>query len=196
MRWYQPIECDKTVKNPLVCDYSNLEELGYTESDFKIGKFIDNWNENVFVQAREPEDDGDPDDALQTILMLPIFSPRLMEELNKASIEGIQYLPIKVLRPNNECIEGFNLVNIINFVEAFDEENSIFSRFSEDFPNPNVRGQIAGARKYVLKKDKLEGLDIIRLKEFKQAFFVSEKFKKVFVKNKFTGYSFREIELT
>lgn len=26
MKWYQPIECDNTVKNPLICDFDNLEQ--------------------------------------------------------------------------------------------------------------------------------------------------------------------------
>lgn len=34
----------------------------------------------------------------------------------------------------------------------------------------DVRGQIAGVLKYVLKKEKLEGYDIIRLKEYTRVF--------------------------
>jgi len=49
--------------------------------------------------------------------------------------------------------------------------------------------------KFVLKREKLVGFDVIRLKEHKLSFFVSEKFKYVFEKNKFTGYSFKEVEL-
>jgi hypothetical protein len=50
--------------------------------------------------------------------------------------------------------------------------------------------------KYVLHKDKLLGMDIIRLADYKQSFFVSEKIKMIFERNNFTGYSFKEIELT
>ena len=53
----------------------------------------------------------------------------------------------------------------------------------------------AEIRIFVSKKKNLEGYDIIRLKEYKQSFFVSEKFKNIFQSNKFTGYSFREVEL-
>lgn len=195
MKWYQPIECDNTVKNPLVCDFDNLEQFGYNVNNFKVGKLVDDWNDNTVLQAKKKKNDGKPDDALQNHLMLPIYSLNLITELNEAAITGIQYLPIKVLKSNNDHLDGFCIANILNFIEAFDEQKSDFNRFSEDFPNPNVRGKIAGVRKYVLRKKKLIGFDIIRLKEYKQRFFVSEKFKNIFEKGKFTGYSFIEVEL-
>ncbi|MGE5661900.1 MAG: imm11 family protein [Ignavibacteriales bacterium] len=195
MKWYQPIECDNTVKNPLVCDFDNLEQFGYNGNNFKEGELVDWWNDSILLQAKKKKNDGKPDDALQNHLMLPIYSFNLITEINKAAISGIQYLPIKILKSNNECLDGFSIVNILNFIEAFNEQKSEFNRFSEDFPNPNVRGKIAGVKKYVLQKEKLIGFDIIRLKEYKQRFFVSEKFKDIFEKNKFTGYSFKEVEL-
>jgi len=195
MKWYQPIECDKTVKDPLVCDFCNLEQLGYEESIFKQGIFINDWKDNVYFRVKKGRNDGDPDDALQNYLMLPIYSPRLITALDINEIRGIQYLPIQVIKFNGVCLDGFCIANMLNFIEAFDEEKSVFDRFSEDFPNPNVRGKIAGVRKFVLKKKNLEGYDIIRLKEYKQRFFVSDKFKNIFQSNKFTGYSFREVEL-
>lgn len=195
MKWYQPIECDNTVKNPLICDFDNLEQFGYNENSFKEGKLVDGWNDSMLLQAKKKKNDGKPDDALQNHLMLPIYSLNLITELNKAAISGIQYLPIKVLKSNNDCVDIFSIANILNIIEAFDEQKSDFNRFSEDFPNPNVRGKIAGVKKYVLQKEKLIGLDIIRLKEYKQRFFVSEKFQDIFEKGKFTGYSFKEVEL-
>lgn len=195
MKWYLPIECDNPVKNPLVCNFSNLKEYGYSQYSFKEGTLIDDWNDNIFLQAREKKYDGKPDDALQNYLMLPVYSSRLIDELNQAGISGIQYLPIKVLKTNNDCLDGFCIANILNYIEAFDEKESDFSRFSEDFPNPNARGKIAGVKKFVLQEGKLHGLDIFRLKEHQLSFFVSEKFKDIFEKNKFTGYSFREVEL-
>jgi hypothetical protein len=195
MKWYQPIECDKTVKNPLVCNFDNLEQFGLNENNFKEGKYIKEWNENIFLQAKEKKNDGEPDDALQNHLMLPVYSLRLIYELNKADIEGIQYLPLKLLKSNGDYLDGFCIANILNLIEAFDEKKSDFNCFSEDFPNPNVRGKIAGVKKFVLKKEKLIGLNIIRLKEYKQRFFVSEKFKDIFQNNSLTGYSFKEVEL-
>jgi len=195
MKWFKPIPCDNTVKDPLVCDFDSFEEHGFNEEDFRSGQKIGHWNKNIFMQAKKKKNDGDPDDALQNYRMIPIYSERLIQELNKKDITGIQYLPIKIMRPNNICLSGFCIANFLNYVDAFDYERSVYDRFSNDFPNPNVRGEIAGILRYVLKEAKLKDMDVIRLKEYNQSFFVSERFKKIFEHNKFTGYSFKEVEL-
>lgn len=195
MRWFQPIECDKTEKNPLVCDVSNLEKYDFEEDDFKNDYEILDWPKDVFFKASQKRYDGTPDDVLQNGYMLPVYSKKLKDALNDAEIKGIQYLPIRVMDYDGNQQNSFFIANFRNCVEVLDLEKSIYNRFSEDFPNPNVRGAIAGVRKFVLKKEKLEGFDVIRLKEYNQRFFVSEKFVHVFEQNKFTGYSFKEVDV-
>ena len=138
MDWYQPIECDNTVKNPLVCDSDNFCENGFSESSFLQGKEIQSWNSNIFFQAKKKKNDGCPDDALQNHLMLPIYSSRLVARIMQANIAGIQYLPISILDSKGQKLDGFSLINFLFFIEAFDYDNSEFNRFSADFPNPNV----------------------------------------------------------
>lgn len=196
MRWFQPIECDKTVKKPLICDDSNFEEYDYDEDDFKTGNEILNWPRDIFFKASQKRFDGVPDDALQNAYMVPVYSHKLVDELINAEINGIQYFPVKVMDFKEENYYTFYIANFVNYIEAFDFKQSIYNRFSEDFPNPNVRGEIAGVKKFVLLKEKLKDFDVIRLKEYNQRFFVSEKFVEVFEKNNFTGYSFKEVELT
>lgn len=195
MKWFQPIECDNTVDNPLICDYDNLETYEYDQFSFKVGKQLTIWQENIVFKASCEADDGDPDDALQNHLMLPIYSERLITKLNESRISGIQYLPITLLRPNDCSINGFCIANFLHFIEAFDYSKSKYELYGKDFLNPNKRGQISGVRKFVLIKERLLGYDIIRLKEYKQRFFVSEKFRDVFESSGFTGYSFREVQL-
>ena len=196
MNWYMPIECDNTVRNPLVCDYTNLKDFGFTDIDFLTGKEISHWSAKIIFQAKKKKNDGIPDDALQNHLLLPIYSGRFINKLQEEKIKGLQFCPIKILRPNNDEISDFSLVNIINYIGAFNSEKSDYTRFKEDFPNPNVRGKIAGVTKFVLYKKYLTGMDIIRLSDYKRSFFVSEKIKELFEKNNFTGYSFKQIELT
>ena len=196
MKWYEPIDCDNTVPDPFVCDTDNLEGSGLTRSDFLKGNLIEGWPDNISFQARKVPNDGTPDDALQNHLMLPVYSERLLHALQDERIQGLQFLPIRVKRPNGELIPGFSIVNIINSVSALDLDHSICHRFPLDFANPNVRGKIAGIQRTVLLGDRLTGLDIIRLKDFKQSFFVSERIKNLFEINRFTGYSFEEVELS
>jgi len=195
MRWYQPIECDNTVKKPLVCDYSNFQEFSYDEEDFKTGKEIFEWPSEIYMKANQRKYDGNPDDVLQNAYMIPVYSEKLMDKLIKTDIKGIQYLSIRVIDFKESMKEKFYIANFHNFIEAFDYSKSIYNRFSDDFPNPNVRGAIAGVRKFVLLREKLKDFDIIRLKEYNQRFFVSERFVDLFEKNHFTGYSFKEVEI-
>lgn len=196
MKWYQPVECDNIVENPLVCDSDNLGAWGFDPIRFKEGKEIVNWGKGITFGVRNQKNNGNPDDALQNHLTLPIFSERLVNTLQKNNIDGIQFLPIEILLPSQKKLLGFSIGNFINFVAALDYKHSDYSLFGNDFPNPRVRGKIAGVKKFVLIAKKIEGLDIIRLSDFKQRFFVSEKVRALFHKNKFTGYSFKEIELT
>jgi hypothetical protein len=195
MRWYQPIECDNSVEKPLVCDFSNFEDYNYDEDDFKIGKSFCNWPNDIFMKANQKKYDGIPDDVLQNAYMIPVFSKRLKDELTNAKINGIQYLRIKVINFNDVEQKTFYIANFLNYIEAFNYTKSIYNRFGNDFPNPNVQGKIAGVRKFVLLKEQLKNFDIIRLNEYNLSFFVSERFVDVFGKNDFSGYSFNEIEI-
>lgn len=195
MKWFQPIECDNTIKNPLVCDYDNLEENGFDEWSFKAGKEITNWNDKIVFQVKKKDNDGEPDDVLQTSSVLPIYSANLITQLQLNGIKGIQYLPVKIVKYDYDILNNFQIANIINIISALSLEKSDYQRFRDDFPNPNVRGKISSVKKFVLYQGKLVGLDIIRLEEYKQRFFVSERFKDIFEQNKFTGYSFKEVQL-
>ena len=196
MKWFQLIKNDNTVKNPLVCGFSNLEEYGFEDWDFNQGKFIDTWDGNIYFKAKKKEDEGVPDDVLQVGYSIPVYSERLVKCIENEKISGIQFLKVKVLKSDNtEIKENFYIANVLNYIEALDYEKSIYNCFAEDFPNPNVTGKIAGVIKFVLKKNKLFDLDIIRLKEYQLSVFTSEKFKKMFEINNFTGYSFRNIQL-
>ncbi len=126
--------------------------------------------------------------------MIPIYSQRLKTALEKLEVEGIQYLPIKVQGFDGTIYDNFHIANITNIINAFDYEKSVYDIFPDDFTNPNVRGKLAGARKYVLKSSEINNCDIFRLAEFKRRFFVTDKIKKVFSKEKFSGYSFIKVE--
>ena len=85
--------------------------------------------------------------------MLPIYSSKLKGTLEKAGVIGIQYLPIRILNPDGNAVGNFYIANILNLVAAFNLDNSIFNRFHSDFPNPNVRGKISGAERFVLSNE-------------------------------------------
>jgi hypothetical protein len=194
MKWYDPTECDNTA-DPFVADVVDLCGVN-PERLWTISEPLTNWDATAFVQASDPAHDGDPDDVLQTCLGMPIYSARLRKKLSEAGVAGVQYLPIRVLRPTGEGVRGdFAIANILTAAPVLDLERSEVSRRPDDYFLEHRRGSISGVRRPVLRRSVLEGHDILRPSEWRVAYYVSERFRNVFWHG-FTGCSFREVELS
>jgi hypothetical protein len=194
-RWYTPIECDATAEHPLVTGADDFGDID--PNRLRSGEAVRAWSPTLELRVTARECDGQPDDVLQDhIGSLPIYSARLREALDSHGIGGLQYLPVQIRRYDGSVIDGFAVANILNVVEALDLEQSRFSRFPDDFVIEQKRGQIREVRRPSLKALTIEGLDVIRLQEFPLYICVSQKFKTIFESGRFTGYSFREIDIS
>src|SRR5436190_23647045 len=103
-KWFWVVGCDNTTDDPFVGDEA---ELGCDDAELRTGGKIDSWPGTAFVKATRPENDREPDDVLQSCLNLPIYSLGLRTALDANGVTGIQYLPIRVIRPCGELIPGF-----------------------------------------------------------------------------------------
>ena len=149
------------------------------------GRAIQNWDKSYWFRVVNREEDGDPDDVLQTIQGLPVYSARLRHSLERAGVDGFQYLPVNVFHYDGSLVSGFAVGNILNAVPALDLERSRYSRYGDD--RPDHKGQIRGVRTAVLKREAVQGLDILRLQEFPIFICVSERFKEAFEAGGLTG---------
>ena len=192
MRWYSPIECDNTVDDPYVAGKGDL--AGCDEWQLRVGKSALNWNTSAWIKPESKEDDGQPDDVLQSYLGLPIYSERLRSALQRGGIKGIQYLPIHVFRSDGSEISGFTIANITERIPALDFEHSRFTLFPADYFLQDRRGQVSSLLAPVLDTSAVGPRHIFRLDEFNVAYFASEVFKQIFEEGGFTGYSFKEVE--
>lgn len=203
MKWYRPIPGDNTVENPLICESNNfsmyhnfgLAPNSFVEYYFFQGQEIINWPEGVSVTTSKKENDGIPDDVLQNKDMIPIFSQRLVDAIEEENIEGFQFLPISVLDYRKKEKEEFFIANCIRMFDAFDYEKSRYWRFPDDFINEKARGKI-NCSKFVLREEMILAGDVFRLEGQCRVCFVSERFVKMFQRHKFTGYSFKQVELS
>jgi hypothetical protein len=161
---------------------------------FDEGKKVENWLSRAWIKSRSTSEDGPPDDGLVNHFALLIFSSRMRIALERAGVAGVQYLPIHILKSDGSEYEGFSIANILNFPWALDLEKSDFSVYPEEYSLPTKRGKISSLRKAVLRKSPLQGFDILRLKDFPEAVFVSQKFHDIYADNKFTGYSFSRVQ--
>ena len=192
-RWYWAVSCDNTVEDPLVVDSADLE---IDPGRLDVGQPQEGWSDLAWLRAEKPENDGTPDDALQNHLGLPVYSFRLRSALEAAGIRGIQYLPVRLFRPNGQEIAGFSIANIVERRGALDRSRSDYDVFPNDYFLSERRGDVRGIRRVVLHVEALRGCDIARLDEFPSSVYVSERFKNVFESAPFTGYSFREMHST
>ncbi len=190
MKYYEIFDCEHAVKDPMVCE-TNLEDLKINKRIFRICKEFTG-SENIKFYAELKEDDGTPDDFLQNTEMVPIFSPRMREAIEEAGITGIQYIPIEVEHYNKEKLEGYCIANVLNSVpDALDIDKSIFWNSKSD--NGKLLLYIPS-----IKSEKVpDSIDIFRLKyderienDYSTFIVVSDKFKSIIAKNKFTGIGF------
>jgi hypothetical protein len=189
-RWYWAISCDNTVDNPLVVDSA---DLGVHPEEISAGKELEHWGELARMSATKAQNDGMPDDVLQNHLGLPVYSPRLRAALEAAAIRGVQYLPIRLFRPNGQQISGFSIVNIVERRQALDRSCSDYDVFPDDYFLADRRGNVRGIRRAVLRAKALAGCDVVRLDEFPSSVYVSERFTTAFEAAACTGYAFREV---
>ena len=195
MKWYEFLTFteERSIEGTFQADSAYLGEFG--EEAFFLGRPIDRWNPEIWFSASEPEHDGPPEDILFNDLAMPIFSERLREGVSKV-MSGVQYLPIKVYRPDTSEIPGFSIVNILNRVPALVVERSMVTYYEADYLLPHKRGKIDSLRKPTLRGSALKGLDIIRLDEYPLPIFVSERFKHVLDSGDFlTSAAFYEVKV-
>jgi hypothetical protein len=169
---------------------------GHEWRRFEEGKPIQGWKCRAWIKCTSPREDWPADDGLANHFSLLIFSERMRVALDDACIYGIQYLPIQVLKSDDTEYGGYSIANIINEISALDRDRSNSSVVSQDYPGRENHSRVWDARKPGLKEEALRVFDIIRVSDFPQAVYVSQKFVDVWNDHKLTGYSFRKMRLT
>jgi hypothetical protein len=190
MKWFDVIP--KSSRKIMFCEEDNLEELGLDEDTFKTGMPIDIDDKKIIYRVKNKKQDGIPEDCLGCMGLLPLFSSRLIAALEKEGIGGFQYIPMEVYNYSDELIPGYCMANITITRDALDIEKSNIMRFPDDWSDESLRGKLWVVLKYVLKQEALVGIDVCRLPDDRN-FIVSERFRKVFSENRFTGYAFMEL---
>jgi len=192
MKWYWVITSSNTVLNPLVTDCDNFAGR---EDDFVLGKPWQEPQKSLRLEVMKPENDGLPDDALQNHLDLPILSNLLQQAMTAETVRGAEMVPIELARPDGTKINGYAILNVLHRRDALNRSKSDFDLFPEDYVVPRRRGMVRAVRRPVLNESSLLDTDFLRLNEYPFQLFVSERVRNIFEKGRFTGWSFREIEV-
>ena len=150
------------------------------------GKLIENWKEVTFVYNSQ---EGDIlTDYMANIYGWFIVSDKFRSETERLLSDVVQYLPVKILDSSNKTENHlYQIANILDVIDAIDFENSKYDIFE-------VRDQkVLSVIKYALKKSKIQGHHIFRLRDDTIPIFVSEEIKTIVETNNLLGFSFWEV---
>jgi len=162
---------------------------GFEQYELKEGNLIKNWNDKITFYF-DPDEGDKLTDYLVNNLGWLIVSKKFIEVMNILKIRDIQYLPVKIVNlKNNEIINDYKVVNIINVVDGLNLESSDYSTIELDGE------KIYSIRKYALKKNKIKDENLFKLKGDEIPIFVSNAFKDLIDKNNITGCEFLEIKV-
>ncbi len=167
------------------------KKYGIDQYIFQKGVRLTNWN-NDFTFYYDKSEGYIPTDYMANNLGWFLISPKFKDVMEKLDIKNVQYLPVKIKEKiTGEEIHGFNIVNIIELIDAIDWDNSEYSVFEL-----KERGiKMISVRKYALSKNSINNLHILRLKDSKFAIFVSEQLKNELLNNGITGIDFLKVKV-
>ena len=192
---------DESIDNgtyPIYAEVSNLKEIEYP--GIKQGFF-----RNIFFETNGREITNWPvvdfyysskvstleNEYLSNVNNWLIVHKKVKKEFEKQKIQGIQYLPVRVVDVLTHSVShNYYAVNILNWIDGIDMEASEWEYEEEDdayFFEPKGMG---------LDEQKCEGYDIFRCTKDTICIFVSEKIKKIFEKNNWQWFSLSEMPST
>ena len=192
---------DESIDNgtyPIYAEVSNLKEIEYP--GIKQGFF-----RNIFFETNGREITNWPvvdfyysskvstleNEYLSNVNNWLIVHKKVKKEFEKQKIQGIQYLPVRVVDVLTHSVShNYYAVNILNWIDGIDMEASEWEYEEEDdayFFEP---------KGMVLDEQQCEGSDIFRCTKDTICIFVSEKIKKIFEKNNWQWFSLSEMPST
>ena len=178
--------------NTIYAEATNMDEIEY--KDVKKGFFdniiltprsISNWpNVEFYYSSRVSNLEGE---YLLNVKRWPIVHVRVMEEFNKKGIQGLQYLPVKLIDVVTQKVNSnYVLMYIVNFLDAFDMEKSKY-KYNEKYNFYTFM-----PKETYLNKRVCLGHDIFRCSRSVASIYVSEQIKKIVEDNHWLGFTFYE----
>ena len=192
---------DESIDNgtyPIYAEVSNLKEIEYP--GIKQGFF-----RNIFFETNGREITNWPvvdfyysskvstleNEYLSNVNNWLIVHKKVKKEFEKQKIQGIQYLPVRVVDVLTHSVShNYYAVNILNWIDGIDMEASEWEYEEED------EAYFFEPKGMVLDEQKCEGYDIFRCTKDTICIFVSEKIKKIFEKNNWQWFSLSEMPST
>jgi hypothetical protein len=146
------------------------------ENKFFHGSFIEEpLQTELYVEGRNPPD-------LLTSGGLLVASKRLKMLFDQLIINGVQFIPAKVIHKSGIEVPGYHIINVLNIYSAWDKENTVWvnedQKDAGQYPEFNVW-------RVALKKEVIGNLHIFRLEKPQFPIYISKYLKEEIEKHKF-----------
>ncbi|EOV9826881.1 DUF1629 domain-containing protein, partial [Campylobacter coli] len=159
-------------------DIKNNDKYALLES-----KPITNWQTPSFEIDK---DDGKIlTDLISNVYNWRIVSPKFINLMQDLIKDCVQYLDVEI---KSQEINYYDckIMHVIKSLEALDYEHSVYTYMGDN-------DEYLSITKAVLKKSKLDGSHIFRIKDDEVPVFVSSEFRKIVRENNLLGFSFSEV---
>lgn len=186
-RYYRVLPYSRAKKNPYI-GYADIEDLGYRGSYFQKTEPIADFDYKILIKPKTQEGYGNMDDALQEIkITRPIISSDVVNMLNDLNVKNIHFIPVNVMCEDGSINKNYYILQVLSMYNAIDLKNT----------------KIYGTKEHpmyfyeVYDIDKVpDDEDIFTLDDSQCRIFVSERVRKAFIKNKYTGWDFHPLTLS
>ncbi len=158
--------------------FEETEGMYCTEADLKgVSEYFiyqpepaEEWPEGITFYATKGGEYAD--DYLFATGGWILISERVKQILEELGVEGVQFLPIRVVRKETgEEVPGYYVLHVWRHISALDEEHTVFLEpRSERYPEPII-GKVA------LRKEAIGNADAFRLAEYDVQVYVSRRVK-------------------
>lgn len=161
-------------------DIKNNDKYALLES-----KPITNWQTPSFEIDK---DDGKIlTDLISNVYNWRIVSPKFINLMQDLIKDCVQYLDVEI-KSQEINYYGCKIMHVIKSLEALDYEHSVYTYMGDN-------DEYLSITKAVLKKSKLDGSHIFRIKDDEVPVFVSSEFRKIVRENNLLGFSFSEVKV-
>lgn len=183
-------EAIETGTNTIYAEATNIDEIEYPNikkgwfdtiilSDQRIDAL--SWPNVEFYYSSKAS--NLESEYLLNIKRWPIIHKKVQKEFEKLFIEGIQFLPIKLVdMVTNNINDNYVVMNILNFIEAYDFDKSKYKY------NKKYDYYIFLPHETYLNKTVCGHYDIFRCVKSVSRIYVSEKIKQLIEDNKWVGF--------
>ncbi|MCU0393680.1 MAG: hypothetical protein MUE81_21410 [Thermoflexibacter sp.] len=173
--------------------YPNMWYLGDIINDDNNWKYStpeNDINSSDELEIEVYQDGVEKDFSLAGYAGVPVVSEKIKESL--IEFDEIQFIPVKIVGKNVYC--DYFILYTKYEIECVDEDKSEYKKFQvNDIVRPDKVGQFRAFFKLVIDTEKIDDVDIFRLRRCNVVIIVSKKIKDVFEKLNLTGATFLKV---